>query len=743
MKSHAEPSIFLATAQYLLAIGLCPVLLSGKQPILPNWQKYISGVAGSDELALPLEKRPYRYSPGLIEEWARVDPGANVGILTRDRPTVDIDSPHIWDAIKDLLPPTPHCKRGARGFSLIYSQDRLDPVRKTRTFADPFSKQMLVEFLGDGRQTVLPPSIHPDTGEAYVWLPVPWWGYMQAVPLSSAVPPALSQAVVDAIDRRLQELGLIKRRVPKGVGLAYTAPPADRYRYEAFFKVKLAEKLAAVRDAQSGTCRDTLNGAVFALAPWVREGFITEEALEDEMRGLCEHNGWIGRDGDKAFKRQYDKALDDGWHKELPVLAERYEVTAAPTGFTMLPASIGPGLAAPGFSAARFPDEVTIKPRPFINGTANFMRGYVSATVSAPKVGKTALLMAECMAMAAGIGIFASAAPTRPQRVAFIGEDPVDELERRYVALMKHYRWTREMFGNRWFVESFRDKPFKLVNQQGQVDPAAVQWLKDAIRACRLDVLTIDPVRKIHDAEETNTPMEALFNVLNQIAEECQIAIQVIVHTRKPAQGAAVTVNDIRGASSQIGAARHLRALSRMTSAQATQFNITEKDAKRYVCEVDGEGNMMRASENTLWWELKSVMLENACPASEADNKAADNIQVMDRWFAPEAASASELTDAQELAVMLDLDAHGPIYRTSQKAGNWVGDLIGRHTSIDMDDKLGGKRVKALIARWLAKDYIRIDQIKDKNRVPRPTVVFLGYPGIDVPEALHQCTSGD
>lgn len=435
MKSYAETSVFLGAAQYLLAIGLCPVLLSGKQPIFHDYQKYISGVAGSDELALPLEKRPYRYSPGLIEEWARVYPGANVGILTRDRPTVDIDSPHIWDAIKDLLPPTPHCKRGARGFSLIYSQDRLDPVRKTRTFADPFSKQMLVEFLGDGRQTVLPPSIHPETGEAYTWLPVPWWGYMQAVPLSSTVPPALSQAVVDAIDRRLQELGLIKRRVPKGVGLAYTAPPADRYRYEAFFKVKLAEKLAAVRDAQSGTCRDTLNGAVFALAPWVREGFITEEALEDEMRGLCEHNGWIGRDGDKAFKRQYDKALDDGWHKELPVLAERYEVAPAPTGFTMLPGASGGGMAPPAgwMCDGSLPDEEPELIRKLMPAAA----GRIAFIAGKGNMGKSFYAIGMAVALAQGPGVKFMGQPVRQRAGTIIlaAEDAAGMRVRLYAAM--------------------------------------------------------------------------------------------------------------------------------------------------------------------------------------------------------------------------------------------------------------------------------------------------------------------
>ncbi len=336
-----QVSRFLATAQYLISIGLCPVLLEGKKPIFNTFHQYLPGPAGSDELALPLERRPLRYTHALLEAWAREFPWANLGMLTRERPSIDVDDPEIWKAIADLVPVTPHVKRGNRGFTLIYSVHPTDPVRRTKTFIERFQKKMLLEVLADGRQTVLPPSIHPETGKPYEWLPMPEWGYLLPVPLNASPPPPLSQATVDAIEERLTKLGLIRARVERGAGLARKLQEGERRRYEAYLAPKLAERLSAVREAQEGSRQDAVNGAVYALAPWVREGFLEEGWLEEQMREAAE--AWVRDDGDKAFTRQWNKALDDGWNGELPDLdagrADRL-LGAAPlaSGSLVLPA---------------------------------------------------------------------------------------------------------------------------------------------------------------------------------------------------------------------------------------------------------------------------------------------------------------------------------------------------------------------------------------------------------------------
>jgi Bifunctional DNA primase/polymerase, N-terminal len=95
-------------------------------------------------------------------------PQGNIGILT-GTPTgdglvlacVDFDSddPDILETLTGSIPNSNVTKKGRRGFSAFYQV----PVG-TKGFRTPF-----VELLTDTRQTVVPPSVHPDTGQPYRW----------------------------------------------------------------------------------------------------------------------------------------------------------------------------------------------------------------------------------------------------------------------------------------------------------------------------------------------------------------------------------------------------------------------------------------------------------------------------------------------------------------------------------------------------------------------------------------------
>jgi hypothetical protein len=61
----------------------------------------------------------------------------------------------------------PVCKVGKRGISLFYRVLTDEPI-KSFTIKDSDGKTV-IEVLGVGRHTVLPPSIHPDTKEPYTW----------------------------------------------------------------------------------------------------------------------------------------------------------------------------------------------------------------------------------------------------------------------------------------------------------------------------------------------------------------------------------------------------------------------------------------------------------------------------------------------------------------------------------------------------------------------------------------------
>lgn len=78
---------------------------------------------------------------------------------------IDTDDADLMAAVLAILPDSEVKKRGNKGFSAFYRGSRA-------IVSAPFSvgKTRVVDLLAYGRQTVLPPTIHPDTGQPYHWL---------------------------------------------------------------------------------------------------------------------------------------------------------------------------------------------------------------------------------------------------------------------------------------------------------------------------------------------------------------------------------------------------------------------------------------------------------------------------------------------------------------------------------------------------------------------------------------------
>lgn len=78
---------------------------------------------------------------------------------------VDTDDDTMRSALASVMPMSTVQKRGEKGFTAFYRGGRaIDP----RHF--DINKQRIVDLLGYGTQTVIPPTVHPDTGRPYVWL---------------------------------------------------------------------------------------------------------------------------------------------------------------------------------------------------------------------------------------------------------------------------------------------------------------------------------------------------------------------------------------------------------------------------------------------------------------------------------------------------------------------------------------------------------------------------------------------
>lgn len=162
MPEAAPVSPFAQACDRLIANGYSPLPISpmskapseyrgGKWRPMSNWQRFREAPASSF----------------IIKAWSGW-PDCNVGILTGTRATAthivacvdfDTDDPDMILEMQRALPPSPVTKRGKRGYSAFY----LVP-NGTEGF-----RTAIVELLTGTRQTVIPPSIHPDTGRPYEW----------------------------------------------------------------------------------------------------------------------------------------------------------------------------------------------------------------------------------------------------------------------------------------------------------------------------------------------------------------------------------------------------------------------------------------------------------------------------------------------------------------------------------------------------------------------------------------------
>lgn len=107
------------------------------------------------------------------QHWSATDAGVCVvaGSASKDLVAIDIDTerPDITKALQAILPPTTIRKAGAKGETLFYRCADIEPWNGTPCPSFNVDGARVCDVIGPGRQTVLPPTIHPDTRQPYRW----------------------------------------------------------------------------------------------------------------------------------------------------------------------------------------------------------------------------------------------------------------------------------------------------------------------------------------------------------------------------------------------------------------------------------------------------------------------------------------------------------------------------------------------------------------------------------------------
>jgi hypothetical protein len=160
------------------------VLSNGQWVGLPRWQTRYNGRTPSETE---------------IAHWSEGDTGVGVlggfgGLVGID---IDTDDIAIRTVLAEILPGASVRKIGKRGETLFYYAPHVSASKRWT-----IDGEVICELIGPGRQTVIPPTIHPDTNAPYRWSGTEGLDAVKPQEL-----PALPANIVDQINATLAAFG--------------------------------------------------------------------------------------------------------------------------------------------------------------------------------------------------------------------------------------------------------------------------------------------------------------------------------------------------------------------------------------------------------------------------------------------------------------------------------------------------------------------------------------------------------
>lgn len=684
-----------------------------KRPAIPEWKQF-------QEELVPFKLFDRWYGEG--EQFSRRQ---NMGMITGRASgnifVLDLDlykgsTAATWWETQIFLNnhgEIPHCWRsrtGGGGRHLFF--------RAPETWVVPNNNTALgIDIKGQGGFVVLPPSLHTDG--VYAWES----GYS---PFEVGELEEAPRWLLDAIDELAEMHGghIPETRAQDGEPVLATPSPASDInawgrqidgRESAMTKAVYAGVMKLRREHAQPTVDEILYQRQLAFNRYLQDTATRLPGL-DNAAGLERE----GR-GETLFNAKWARLIAKWGTPELEAAAARpnpkAEASSSPEPSSPAPTLINPTLYA-------FPHPSTIPPREFLYGK-RVVRRFLGATVSPGGLGKSSLIIVEALALATGLPLL-GIQPHGPCRVwLWNGEDPADELDRRIAAAMQAHALTPELVGDRLYVDSGRDQEIVIAHRvagQIQVAEPVVNGLIGAVQRLKLDVLKIDPFVSSHRvSENSNDEMDRVVKQWNFIADKGNCAVELVHHTRKTG-GMEVGVEDARGASALIAAARTARVLNGMTRDEARAVNL-EDERTRYFRVDTGKSNLAPRSDLADWYKIDSVDIGNATGL-----RSSDHVGVVHAFVMPDVFAAA--TPDQSLAALEAIEAgidSGPHLGEPWRWGRGcpTGPLHAINPVMRVM-KLGtAEEAKRMIRQWLTMKQLREETFyskldrKDRNVLVR------------------------
>lgn len=344
--SAVEESPYARAAPELIQLGYHPLPIEpatkrpgefkgGRWWPMKEWQRF-------------RDRTPSDFERGL---WARNYPDANVGVVLGSPAghglyliavDIDIEDPDEADELVRQLPRSPMVKRGKKGQTRFY---RAAKTVRSHPYNRAADRKRLVDILTgfDTRQTVVPPSVHPETGSAYVWL---------AGPVAAVDLPVFDADALTKLEEALSVLGWN----PAAERPIFTPAPRDPDAQPTIWRevneAALASLDAWVPDLDLHDCRRARSGYE-AVATWRPSA--TGRLLDQRKRNLSIQPTGIRDFGDQRAYTAIDLVMVAAGKEQAEAtdwLRERLGLSSAEIVY--LPATQAPP-AAPAVSQPAIP----------------------------------------------------------------------------------------------------------------------------------------------------------------------------------------------------------------------------------------------------------------------------------------------------------------------------------------------------------------------------------------------------